>query len=61
LKKINPKHALNVDDEWVKGKPVSVGTVQLDNTGSKLITFESVSARAENLSSKAEKTSVWKV
>jgi len=54
------KHASNDDDdEWVKDKPVLVGKVQLDNTGSKLrfYTFELLSARAEDLSSKG---SVWK-
>jgi len=30
------KHASNDNDEWVKDKPVLVGKVQLDNTGSKL-------------------------
>jgi len=48
------------DDEWVKDKPVSVGKVQLDNnTSSKLQCYPlSVSARAEDLSSKAEKTTM---
>ena len=57
------KHASNDDDEWAKGKPISIGKVHLDNNTSSKVQFYplSVSARAEDLSRKAEKTSVLKV